>query len=133
MRSINILIFLITIFSFSCENNETDLIIDSTEGFCIKIGDSIFFNHNQFDFYDFSSHLIYLKKGNSFFYATGGIFTVFVANIEIYSGQIFPMYSSYWPSGPVITCAPSFYGDYIIPIEFNQIIDSLGNKNADPR
>jgi hypothetical protein len=133
MRSINILIFLITIFSFSCENNETDLIIDSTEGFCIKIGDSIFFNHNQIDFYDFSSHLIYLKNGNSFLYATKGIFTVFADNIEIYSGQMFPSYSSYLPIGPVIYCAPSFYNDYIIPIGFIQVCNTLGNKNADPR
>lgn len=133
MRSINVLIILITILSFSCENNESDLIIDSTEGFCIKIGDTIFFNHSQIDFYDFSSHLIYLKNSNSFLYGTWGIFAVFADNIGIYSGQIYPMYSSYLPSGPVIPCAPSFYGDYIIPIEFYQVIDSLGNKSADPR
>lgn len=134
MRIINILVILLIFLSISCENDNLDLVIDSIKGFCIKIADSTVLNYSEIDFYDFSTHLIYLKSSNSFLNNTNrGTFTVFVDNIEIYSGQIYPMYSSYLPTGPIIRCAPSFYGDYIIPIGFNQIIDSMGNATADPR
>ncbi|RLD58841.1 MAG: hypothetical protein DRJ01_12070 [Bacteroidetes bacterium] len=124
---------LILLIIISCEKDDNDLNIGNQAGFSLHINDSIVYNSNQIDFYDFSSHLIYLKNGNSFSYSNRGVFKVFVNNSEIYTGQMFPGYSSYLPMGPVIHCAPTFYGDYIIPIGFNQFIDSVGDSNEDPR
>lgn len=119
--------------SISCEKDDNDFDTITHNVFSLEINDSIVYNSNQIDFYDFSSHLIYLKNDYSFSYSNLGVFSVFVDSIEIYSGQMFPGYSSYLPMGPVIHCAPTFYGDYIIPIGFNQFIDSTGHSNEDPR
>lgn len=134
MKTINLLTTaLILLIIISCEKDDNDLNIGNQAGFSLHINDSIVYNSNQIDFYDFSSHLIYLKNGYSFSYSNRGTFKVLVNNTEIYSGQMFPMYSSYIPIGPVIRCTPTFYGGYIIPIGFNQFVDSVGDSNEDSR
>jgi hypothetical protein len=134
MRIINKYITaIIFLLSISCEKDDNDFIIETQEGFFLEINDSIVYNSNHISFYDFSSHLIYLKGNNTFSFSNQGTFAVSVDSTEIYSGQMYPMYSSNLPVGPVIRCAPTFYSDYIIPIEFNQFIDSTGNSNEDPR
>ena len=131
MRTINSLLVLVSFLTISCENNGNVL----SDGFCIKFDNSVVLDHNDIEYYDYSTHLIYLKNSNSFLENINGIntFTVYADWSEIYSGQLLPMYSSFWPSEPVIRCPPFYYGDYIIPIEFTQMIDSLGNANPDPR
>lgn len=114
----------------SCEKNKNDSEI--TDGFSLVISDSLTYNSNHIDFYDFSSHLIYLKTGYFSFSDFGG-FRVSVDNEVIYTGLMFPSYSSYLPTGPVIRCAPTFYDDFIIPIDFFQVTNSAGNTNEDPR
>lgn len=135
MKNLTILIntIIILIITLGCEKSDNDLDIEIKDGFSLVINDSITYNSNSIDFYDFSSHLIYLKAGNNFIFSNRGAFSVLVDNELIYTGQMFPGYSSYLPMGPVIHCAPTFYGDYIIPIGFNQFIDSTGNSNKDPR
>ncbi len=123
---------LLLMLTVSCEKNN-DIKTEIEAGFCLIINDSITYNSNSIDFYDFSSHLIYLKPGNIFSFANSGTFKVQVDNEEIYTGQMYPMYSSYVPTGAYINCAPTLYSDYIIPIRFNQIIDTEGNLNNDPR
>jgi len=131
MRNSTLLIIWIILISlFSCEKNDNDLEI--TDGFSLAISDSLIYNSSQIDFYDFSSHLIYLKTGDFTFSDFGG-FSVYVDNEVIYTGQMFPLYSSYLPIGPVIRCVPTFYDDFIIPIDFFQVTDSEGNTNEDPR
>ncbi len=131
MRTINILLVLVSFLTISCEKNGNVL----SDGFCIKFDNSVVLGHNDIDYYDYSTHLIYLKNDNSFLEKINcfDTFTAYADGIEIYSGQLLPMYSSTLPSGPVIRCPPFYYGDYIIPIEFIQIIDSLGYVNPDPR
>ena len=124
---------ILIILTLGCEKSDNDLDTEIKDGFSLIINDSITYNSNSIDFYDFSSHLIYLKTGNNFSYSNRGTFSIKVDNEEIYTGQMFPMYSSYIPRGPVIRCAPTFYNDYIIPIGFNQFIDTVGNSNDDPR
>ena len=133
MKNLTILknAILILILMSSCEKNEND--IEIKDGFSLTINDTISYNSNSIDFYDFSTHLIYLKTGNNFTYSNRGKFSILVNNEEIYTGQLFPMHSSYMPTGPYIRCAPTFYNDYIIPIEFTQIIDKEGIFNDDPR
>jgi hypothetical protein len=135
MRTINKLIFLIiVVLSVSCEKNDKEPFPNIKDGFGIVINDSIVYNYNQIDFYDFSSHLVYLKDGNTFSYSKEGTFKVFANKTEIYSGKIITMVSGTIGDSPVIECAPSFFGDYIIPISFYQITDSTGKLlNNDPR
>ncbi len=133
MRTINILLIVIGILTIRYEKNESDLIMDSLDGFCIKISDSTVLTHGDIDFYDFSTHLIYLKNSNSFLKNIDwGTFTVYVNGNKIYSGQKHPWRSSSLTVGPVIR-QPTFYSDYIIPIGFSKVIDSSGNYNPDPR
>lgn len=122
--------------TFGCEKDDTNSISDSLDGFCIMSNEELVLDHNDFEYYDYSSHLIYLNNNDSPFandINDFGSFTVYADGVEIYSGQTFPMYSSFMPLGPVIRSQPSFYGDYIISIAFLQIIDSLGNLAPDPR
>ena len=129
----SLLIFVFFIFSLSCEKSNTGSEMENSGGFRIEINNSVIYDANDIDFYDFSSQLIYLKTGSHFFYSSYGSFSVLVDKEEIYTGQIYPMYSSYLPSGPVIQCAPTFYNDYVIPIGFIQFIDTTGNSLEDPR
>ena len=133
MRIIKPVVVTVIILLTGCEKDNSERLFSSNEGFCIKIADSLVYKQSQIDFYDFSSHLIYLNNGNSFTFSNRGSFTVFADGIEIYSGQLFPLYSSFLPVGPVIRCPPLFYGDYIIPVEFIQLTDSLENTFEDPR
>jgi hypothetical protein len=135
MWKTTILLYVLSMFTLaqSCEKREDKYDAEIKDGFSLIINDSIIYNSNSIDFYDFSSHLIYLKSGNIFSYSNQGPFSIRVDDEEIYTGQMFPVYSSYYPTGSYIRCSPSFYNDYIIPIGFNKIIDSEGNSNDDPR
>lgn len=106
-----------------------------TDGFCLVSNDKVILNQNDIEYYDYSAHLIYMKNKKSFAGEIEGIedFNVFADKTKIYTGQIFPGYSSYMPSGPVIRTHPSGYGDYITSIDFIQIIDKSGNTLPDPR
>lgn len=131
MRTINSFLLFIVFLTISCEKNK----IDSLDGFSIVSNNKVVISHNDFEYYDYSTHLIYMKNHKSFandIEEIGG-FTVYADGVEIYSGQTLPGFSSFLPFGPVIRTQPSFYGDYIIPIGFIQIIDSLGNSVSDPR
>jgi len=125
--------FLILILTLSCDKVDNVIDTEIKDGFSLVINDSITYNSNSIDFYDFSSHLIYLKTANNFSYSNRGTFSILVDEQEIYTGQMFPMYSSYLPTGAFIRCTPTLYNDYIIPIGFNQIFDTEGNSNDDPR
>jgi hypothetical protein len=135
MKNLTILInaFIILNLTVGCEKTDNVLNTYITDGFCLKINDSISYNSNAIDFYDFSSHLIYLKATNSFSYSNRGTFSVQVDEEEIYIGQMYPMYSSSLPIGPFIQCAPTFYKDYIIPIGFTQMKYVDGKLNEDTR
>ncbi len=128
-----LIIFTLTLISICCRNNDPDLKYNPKEGFCLKINDSIVYDYSQIEFYDFSSHLIYLKKGRSYSYSGTGLFTVLAENTEIYSGKMFPAYLSSLPIGATIPSMLTFYGDFIIPINFHNQIDYSGTEMIDPR
>ena len=127
------ILFIFFLFIAGCEGSDDNFKPDTDSGFSIVFDNSDIYTSEQIEFYDFSSHLIYLKDSIFFDDPNRGTFTVFVGDNEIYSGNLFPLYSSFMPAGPVIYCAPTFYEDYIIPIRFNQYTDSDGNTNEDPR
>jgi len=135
MRTIQVLLVLVILLSLACEKIITNSIPDSSEGFSIIFDDGYIISHGDIDYYDFSTHLIYLRKNNPILTDVKGItgFTVLADGLEIYTGQTIPGYSSYLPAGPVIHCCPSFFPEYIVPIDFIGIVDSLGNVDPDPR
>lgn len=135
MKTSNAVLLIIAILVIGCDKNEIDLYSELTDGFCIVANDKVILNHDDIEYYDFSTHLIYLKDNKSFVNDIQGVgdFSVYANGIEVYSGQTLAGYSSFMPSGPIIPTHPSFYGDYIIPIGFVQIIDTLGNSISDPR
>ena len=130
-----ILIALLLVLTISCEKEELNIKGNLTDGFCIVLNDEVILNHNDFEYYDYSSHLIYLKNNSSFDYSEeeSGGFQVYANKKEIYSGQVYPSYSSTFPSGPIIHTHPPLYDDNIVSIGFILYLDSLGNFLPDPR
>ncbi len=136
MKTTTTILFVISVLLIGCNKNEIDFDQKLSDGFCIVSGDKVVLNHKDFEYYDYSTHLIYLKDNKTFADDIEGIggFTVYANGEEIYSGQTQPGYSSYLPFGSVIiNTHPSFYADYLIPISFLEIIDTLGNVSPDPR
>jgi hypothetical protein len=135
MKAYYLLLLFVLTTLLSCEMENNDLNDDLTDGFCIIFGNEHVLNHAEIDFYDFSTHLIYLKNSSSFIkdYETGGGFKVYADRKEIYTGLIHPGYSSYLPSSPVIHSNPFYYQDHIIQIDFIQIFDSEGKIKPDIR
>lgn len=135
MKTALVRLLCITFLLSGCKKNEINVDGNLTDGFCIVSGDKVILNSGDIDFYDYSAHLIYLKPHKSFAADIQGIggFTVYANGKEIYAGQTLPGYSSSMSSGPVIRTHPSFYGDYIVPVDFFPKTDSLGNPIPDPR
>ncbi|MEZ5106835.1 MAG: hypothetical protein R2757_20185 [Draconibacterium sp.] len=128
-------LFILTVSLISCEKDELDFEKELKDGFCIVVNDRVVLSYDDFEYYDYSTHLIYLKDNKSFVddIESIGEFKVFADKKEIYVGQTVPGFHSFLPSGPIISTHPSGYGDYIIPIELIQIIDTLGNVTPDLR
>jgi hypothetical protein len=109
-----------------------------TKGFCMVIGDSIVINHMEIEGYDTSTHLVYLKEPNPFFedrdlesgYES---FTVFASKKSIYSGSLWPAWSSSIAPGTYIDW-PTFYPAYVIPIKYRaHIYSTRPDTFPDPR
>ena len=126
-------ILILSLVSISCRINDPDLNYNPEEGFCLKINDTIVYDYSQIEFYDFSSHLIYLKKGRTYSYSGTGSFNIMADNTEIYSGMMFPAVLSSMPIGATIPSILTFYGDFIIPIHFNKQMGYSGSEMLDPR
>ncbi|MBS3773807.1 MAG: hypothetical protein V5A59_14200 [Bacteroidales bacterium] len=136
MRTFFAGVILLTLFTAGCENGGNQ-IRPSEVGFIMKMNNQTVINFSDIDYYDFSTHMIYLKHDFSYFKEEElhdmDEFTVYADGEKIYSGHTFPGYYSHMPKGPVIHCDPNFYSDYIVPIGFINIIDTLGNPTPDPR
>lgn len=114
-----------------------------TDGFCISFGDSILLNHEDIEYYDFSTHIIYLKEPLSLFEDTSVPepanmpFTVYAMEEPVYSGTLFPAWYSSIPNGPYIQW-PSFYPAYVIEIGYVSMLyttrpDTLSDPREDQR
>jgi hypothetical protein len=108
MKKRNAILFFAAILVIGCQKNEPDYYRGLTDGFCIVAYDEVVLNHNNIEYYDYSTHLIYLKDNKSFVadIQSVGNFKVFANKEQIYTGQTFPGYSSFLPSGPVIRSHP---------------------------
>jgi hypothetical protein len=105
----------------------------TSDDFSIVINGTQKYSLNDIEFYDYSTHLVYLKDGTTFSYDGYGSFQVLVAGKEIYSGSIHPGFSSMLPMGPHIACMPSHYDDYIISFGFRKLFGPDGIELEDPR
>ena len=136
MRTFFAGLILLTLLTAGCENGRIQ-INPSEAGFIMKMDNQTVINFSNIDYYDFSTHMIYLKHDFSYFEEEEihdmDEFTVYADGEKIYTGQTFPGYYSYMPKGPIIQCDPNFYSDYVVPIGFINIIDTLGNPTSDPR
>jgi len=134
VRKVFFLIFIGLVFS--CEKESP--LSPFSEGFCIQFWDSIVINHEEIDYYDFSTHMIYLKKTHDFIQdynwkLANTSFSVYTNKEKKYSGLLFPSWSSSIPIGPYIDF-PFMYPDYVIKIS-NRSAEyyTQGNTAPDPR
>lgn len=135
MRTTTTFLLFLSVLFVGCQKDEIDIYKELSDGFSIVANDKVILKHNDFEYYDYSTHLIYLKDNKSFVNDIENIgeFKVFADKEEIYSGQTFPGYSSFLPSGPVIGTHPPSYNDNIVSIGFILFLDTLGNFLPDPR
>jgi len=92
-----------------------------TDGFCIEFGDSIIINHEEIDYYDFSTHIIYLKEPHKFLQdnynweVASLSFSVYAHREKIYTGSLISPWTCSLPSGPYMDF-PFGYPGYFIKI-----------------
>jgi len=132
MKPIFLFLFVVSVFLWGCDKSDTPV---RGEGFKIMIGDKTILKADDIDYYDFSSHLIYLKNNNSFFgeELARDSFAVYADGVKIYSGIFHPGYSSTMPSGAIIYIPVSFYADYVLPINFDKLSSVTGKSKIDHR
>ncbi|MGW8315164.1 MAG: hypothetical protein ACWGNV_06155 [Bacteroidales bacterium] len=110
-----------------------------TDGFCIAFGDSVFLNHEDIEYYDFSTHMVYLKEPLSLLEdqfnseIANMSFTVYALEEPVYTGSLWPAWYSSIPGGPFIQW-PSFYPAYLIRIEYmSMVFSTRPDTLSDPR
>jgi len=123
--------FIIALF-IRCEKNYKGVTNDLTDGFCIKINDDHIINHYDIEYYDFSTHIVYLKSPDTILNQSfhGLEFVVYAGFEEIYHGGALPLYSCAMIAGPTLSY---FYPDFVISIDNNVMLDSTGIVPLDPR
>ncbi|HCY43031.1 MAG TPA: hypothetical protein DHV48_17125 [Prolixibacteraceae bacterium] len=116
--------------------NQDDLPI-SGEGLSVTIGERVVITAGDIDYYDLSTHFIYLKSPNSFLNEKlyRDSFQVYADGEKIYTGVFHSWVMSSIPLGPAIYTPVIFYPDYVVPIAFGSYTDIDGEKipPTDPR
>jgi hypothetical protein len=118
-------------------NQDNDEFRPSGEGLSLRMGDQILIAAKDIDYYDLSTHFIYLKKDNPFLgqelYRDS--FQVYADGEKIYSGVFHSYIMSSIPLGPAIYTPSIFYADYLVPITGFSYIDQNGKRvpAEDPR
>jgi hypothetical protein len=139
-RNLLLLLFLVA----GCSQFETDSDINpKTDGLWIEIRGASMDNKtiydemittSDIDYYDFSSHLIYLKKNKSFIKnIVTGSFCVYAGNEEIYKGSFQPGYSSAMATGVYIYTPRASYPDYVLDINWSGYPQGAVDPRTDPR
>ena len=141
MRTLLTLLALILFMLTGCETAEDP--VDQyrgssgelTDGLCLLVGDQVVVNHNDIEYYDYGTHLIYLKDHMSCekVLETATELKVYAGGEEIYTMTTQPGYSSFAPMGPVIWTAPSFYPENVIAIDLIESYELMIGTVTDPR
>lgn len=132
MRFVFLLVSIISVIFVQCEKENAVFTDQMTDGFCIKINDDHIINRYDIDYYDYSTHLVYLKSSDTILNKPFEPleFAVYADFQEIYRGSTLPLYSCTMVFGPTIN---PFYPDFVISIGNNFIYDSTGHPSPDPR
>lgn len=132
----NLLFALIALFSFSLLSSCAPIDSpDATGEFQIVKDGDVILDHSDIEYYDFSTHVIYLNEANrlgSDIERLEGA-TVKVGAEEIYSLRIQYPHSSTFPPGSHVFLHMDVYGDFAFKISFASIEDEFGNTTEDPR
>lgn len=126
-----VLVFLLMV---SCERDE---LVVSGDGLSMTIGDKVVLTAKDIDYYDLSTHFIYLKETNSFLTdkLLRDSFQIYSNREKIYSGVFHSWVMSSMPLGPAIYTPGTFYGKYLVPIAFGSYFGQDGKRVplVDPR
>jgi len=115
--------------------NDFNRLNEPGQGFSINFGNGEEYGGEAIEFYDISSHIIYLKEKYNFDCEDDNSFSVSVGSKPVYDGHIQMLYSSAMYPGAFITC-PSLYPEKVIQINYNPeaAIDiAYNSKFSDPR
>ncbi len=120
-------------------------VLDSlTDGYCIVFGDSTLINHKEIDYYDLSTHMVYLRESHPLLEDRYNLelaylpFSVFASGDSVYQGVLWPGYSSSIPNGVYIDW-PTFFPpnvfqiNYLWPYWSYSESDSLEDPRVDAR
>lgn len=103
----------------SCEKNDYDIFL--------KVGADFEFRFSDIELYDTSTHIIYFKSEyDEFRNLENGSFSFLNNGDPIYTGSLWPVYSSLGPTTPFII-TPPMYGNYALRI------NSWGSDKPDIR
>jgi hypothetical protein len=98
-----------------------------------KSGSDIRYKYSDFEMYDSSTNILYLKTTHpEFKYERTTPFSLMAEGEEVYQGVFIPPYSSSIPAGPFIISSPSAYPDYLLRIENRMNRNKLDIRD-DPR
>ncbi|MBD3630834.1 hypothetical protein [Cyclobacterium sp.] len=114
-------------------------IIDGGEGTPVDLTmvnqGNVVLDLSDIDYYDFSSHIVYLKGSNrlegDFDQLRGA--KILVNGTEIYPLNIHDLYLSTMPVGPHIQSLIDVFGDFAFRISFSDYPDGSGSSIKDPR
>ena len=138
-------LILLLFLAAGCETEKdlADLLPESskelTDGYCLVAGEQVVVNHKDIEYYDYGTHLIYLKShmSSEIILEEAGALTVYAGGEEIYTAGTQPGYSSYAPSGPIIWTHPTFYEDNILAFDligtYDVMTGSVSDSREDPR
>lgn len=124
--------FLFLLLLLACERDDLPV---SGEGLSMVVGNQVLLTAEDIDYYDLSTHFIYLKGSTSFLQENmyRDSFSMYANGEKIYAGVILSHVSSWKPEGAVIYMPAIFYADYILPIGFNRFISQSGTETKDLR
>ncbi len=114
----------------SCES----LFNKSGNEYLFKSDNGLEYKYSDFELYDSSAHVYYLKTSHPEFDAEkASTFSLLANGEEVCKGVFFQGYSSSLPSGPFISNTPAFYPAYTIMIDFMTIDNKPIDTRNDPR
>ena len=129
-------IALLSVLIIGCDQDEIGS-IRKGEGLSMTVGDRMVLTAKDIDYYDLSTHFIYLKGTNSFLTdkLVRDSFQIYANGAKIYKGTFHAWYMSSMPLGPAIYTPGLFYGDYLVPITYGSYFntDGVTVPPADPR
>ncbi|TFH27065.1 MAG: hypothetical protein E4H10_05120 [Bacteroidia bacterium] len=130
MKTLTICMVLCSLLATACEKANTWP--DVSEGFCLVSDDGVVLNHKDIEYYDFSTHMIYLKDHISFTedILESGVNAVYAEGEKIYDLAMMNPWDSYMPSGPLLWNW-SYYGDFVVLIDL--LHPGSPEDAADPR